>query len=107
MPGPGRYGPPRMVSVAKDLIIGRFPERELCTSHVERNNATIRLFVRRFTRLTYCFSKKLTNLRAAVALHVAYHNLCRRHSAHRITPAMAAGVTDRVWGLGELLQATP
>jgi len=62
-----------------------------------------RLFIRRFTRLSLCFSKKLENLAAAIALHVAYYNLCRRHSAHRVTPAMKAGITDHVWSLEELI----
>jgi hypothetical protein len=82
--------------------------KSICTSHVERNNLTIRHFIKRFTRftrLTLCFSKKLENLAAAVALHVAYYNFCRVHGTTRITPAMAAGITDHVWELDELLAA--
>ena len=60
--------------------------------------------MRRFARLSLSFSKKLDNLKAAVNLHVAYYNFCRRHSAHRLTPAMKAGVTNRLWSLEDLLQ---
>ena len=78
----------------------------ICTSHVERSNLTIRTFMRRFTRLSLGFSKKLENLAAAVALHVAHYNFCRVHgSLEGCTPAMAAGVTDHVWELDELLAA--
>jgi len=61
------------------------------------------LMCRRFTRLTNAFSKKLANLKTALALHFAYYNSCRIHQTLRVTPAMTAGVTDRVWDLGELL----
>jgi hypothetical protein len=77
--------------------------RSICTSHVERSNLTIRTFIRRFTRLTLGFSKKLENLNAAVALHVAHYNFCRVHSTIRKTPAMAAGVTNDIWTLEELV----
>lgn len=60
------------------------------------------MMCRRFTRLTNAFSKKLENLKAALALHLAYYNFCRIHQTLRVTPAMAAGVTDRVWGLADL-----
>jgi hypothetical protein len=81
------------------------PLASICTSHVERNNLTIRTFMRRFTRLSLGFSKKLENLAAAVALHVAHYNFCRVHSTLRVTPAMAAGVADHIWELDELLAA--
>lgn len=102
---PGRYAPPEMIQTEKRAIFGSLREGEICTSHVERNNLTIRTFIRRFTRLSLGFSKKLENLIAAVALHVGYYNLCRRHSAHRLTPAMKAGITNHVWTLPELLAA--
>ena len=79
--------------------------KSICTSHVERNNLTIRHWIKRFTRLSLCFSKKLENLAAAVALHVAYYNFCRVHGSLRVTPAMEAGITDHVWELDELLAA--
>ena len=72
---------------------------------VERQNLTMRMQLRRLTRLTNAFSKKLENLKAAVALHFAYYNFCRVHSSLRVTPAMGAGLTDHVWALGELLIA--
>ena len=73
------------------------------TSFVERNNGTIRQQLRRFTRMTYAFSKKVRNLRAAVALYVAWYDFCRIHGSLRVTPAMAAGVSDTVWELERLL----
>lgn len=102
---PGRYGPPIMVASERRQILGLddLPLQSICTSHVERNNLNIRTFMKRFTRLSLGFSKKLENLAAAVALHVAYHNLCRVHRTLRVTPAMAAAVTDHVWELDELL----
>jgi len=72
------------------------PAKTICTSQVERNNLTIRTFMRRFTRLSLGFSKKLENLAATVALHIAYYNFCRVHSSLRVTPAMEAGLTDHV-----------
>jgi hypothetical protein len=70
--------------------------------HVERCNLTIRTFIERFTRRTVCFSKKLDNLKAAVALHVFHYNFCRIHSALRSTPAMKAKLTNRLWKLEDL-----
>jgi IS1 family transposase len=102
---PGRYGPPSMVATERKQILGLtdIDPYSICTSHVERNNLTIRTFLRRFTRLTLGFSKKLENLSAAIGLHVAHYNFCRVHSTLRVTPSMAAGLTDHVWELDELL----
>ena len=75
----------------------------ICTSHIERQNLTMRMQIRRLTRLTNAFSKKWENLRAAIALHFAYYNFCRVHSSLRVTPAMEAGLTDHVWSLEEML----
>jgi hypothetical protein len=77
----------------------------ICTSHIERQNLTMRMQIRRLTRLTNAFSKKWDNLRAAIALHFAYYNFCRVHSSLRVTPAMEAGITDHVWSIAELLAA--
>jgi hypothetical protein len=77
--------------------------RRICTSHIERQNPTIRKAVRRLTRLTNAFSKKWDNLWAAYCLHFAWYNFCRIHQSLRITPAMEAGITDHVWELKELL----
>jgi hypothetical protein len=89
----------------KRVILGAPDEARISTSYVERSNLTTRMGLRRFTRLTNAFSKRLENLRAAVALHFAHYNLCRVHQTLRVTPAMEAGVTDHVWGLEELITA--
>jgi hypothetical protein len=73
------------------------------TSFVERQNLTMRMAMRRFTRLTNAFSKKLSHLKAAVALHFAFYNFCRVHQTLRVTPAMQAGIADHVWAIDELL----
>lgn len=77
--------------------------RHICTSHVERGNLTMRMQMRRFTRLTNAFSKKVDNLKAAVALHFAHYNYARIHSSLRITPAMAAGIATSPWSVGDLV----
>jgi hypothetical protein len=74
----------------------------ISTSYVERQNPTMRMSMRRFTRLTNAFSKKVENHAAAVALHFVHYNFCRIHQTLRVTPAMAAGVTDHVWEIGEI-----
>mgnify|MGYP001561240293 CR=1 FL=1 len=103
--GRGRYSPPKVLGVEKLAVSGHPDLDRICTSHVERQNLTMRMMMRRFTRLTNAFSKKLRNLRAAVALYFAYYNLCRVHQTLRVTPAMEAGVTDRIWTVGDLLDA--
>ena len=102
--GPGRYSPPRVVQVSSRRIFGNPDPTRVSTSHVERQNLTMRMQMRRFTRLTNGFSKKPENLWAAVALHFAWYNFVRVHRSLRVTPAMAAGVTGRVWELGELVE---
>lgn len=104
---PGRYGPPTIVDTDRRRIFGGGDPLSICTSHVERNNATIRTFIKRFCRLSYGFSKKLENLAAAVAVHVAYFNFCWRmrenHGGrYRLTPAMQAGLTDTLWDMERL-----
>jgi transposase-like protein/IS1 family transposase len=98
-----RYSPPRITEVISKMRIGNPSKADISTSYVERQNLTIRMGLRRFTRLTNAFSKKLDNLKAAVAIHFAYYNFCRVHSTLRVTPAMEAGLTDHVWSIGELL----
>lgn len=101
--GSGRYSPPSVSEVEKTAIIGS-PDLEMAsTSHVERSNLSIRMSNRRMTRLTNAFSKKLENHKAAMALHFANYNMCRVHRSLRVTPAMAAGITDHVWTIEELL----
>jgi IS1 family transposase len=103
VPGRGRYSPPKISGTKKYVINGEPDLDDLGTSHVERQNLTIRMEMRRFTRLTNGFSKKLSNLRAAVALHFCHYNFCRIHQTLGVTPAMEAGLTDHVWDVLELL----
>jgi IS1 family transposase len=104
--GPGRYAPPRVTGAERTVIAGSPDQVHISTSHIERQNLTMRMSMRRFTRLTNAFSKKFENLQAAVALHFAHYNLVRLHKTLRVTPAMAANVTDRVWSLAELVERT-
>lgn len=101
--GEQRYSPAEVVDVEVVPRAGNPVPERICTSHVERQNLTMRMQMRRLTRLSNGFSKKWENLRAAVALHFAYYNLCRIHSSLRVTPAMEAGLTDHAWSLAELL----
>src|SRR4051794_34029456 len=95
-----------VASVRRQLIGGLdLDPYSICTSHVERNNLTIRTFMRRFTRLSLGFSKKLDNLKTAVSLHVAHYNFCRLHGTLGMTPAMAADVVNDFWTLDDLLAA--
>lgn len=98
-----RYSPPDVVEAVPTPIYGDPDPNKICTSHVERQNLTMRMHMRRLTRLTNGFSKKWENLRAALALHFAWYNFVRVHSTiPRVTPAMEAGITDHVWDLSEL-----
>jgi IS1 family transposase len=100
-----RYSAPEVSSMQKIEVMGR-PERDLIsTSHIERLNGTTRLHMRRLTRLTYAFRKKIENFEAAVALHFAYYNFVKTHSAVRCTPAMAAGVEKSFWTVEDLVEA--
>jgi IS1 family transposase len=87
-----RYSPPEVVSIEKSIIAGNPIPRNICTSHIEKQNHTLRMHCRRLTRLTNAFSKKLENFKAAVALNFAYYNFVKTHGSIRCTPAMAAGV---------------
>ncbi|HYE03806.1 MAG TPA: IS1 family transposase [Phycisphaerales bacterium] len=98
-----RYSPCACLHSMKVPVFGRPIPGDICTSHVERQNLTMRMGMRRFTRLTNAFSKKLANLRAAVALHFVHYNFCRVHTALRVTPAMELGIADHVWELDELV----
>jgi IS1 family transposase len=100
----GRYSPPKVVSATKHVIFGDPDQAHISTSYVERQNLTMRMSMRRFTRLTNAFSKKVENLRAAVALHFAHYNLVRVHKTLRTTPAMAAGVVPNLWSMQELVE---
>jgi IS1 family transposase len=101
-----KYSAAKFVSVEKRSVTGS-PDMDLVsTSYIERLNATTRLHMRRLTRLTLAFSKKLENFEAAVGLHFAYYNLVKRHGSLRMTPAMAAGIERDFWSVGDLVEAT-
>lgn len=102
--GPDWFRPSsRVTSITTKAIIGDPEPTRISTSHMERANRTWRMQLRRFTRLTDAFSKKLVNLQAAVAIFMAFYNFCRVHQTLRVTPAMEAGLTDRVWTMRDLL----
>lgn len=103
-PADHRYEPPRDPFITKKTAHGAPNLDRASTSHVERANLTVRMHVRRFTRLCNGFSKKIENHRAAVSLHVAWYNFCRVHESLRVTPAMEAGITDHVWSVQELVE---
>jgi hypothetical protein len=85
------------------VVSGNPDPKHISTSFVERQNLTMRMGMRRFTRLTNGFSKKVDNLRHAVALHFMHYNFCRVHQTLRVTPAMEAGLAGHVWGIEELV----
>ena len=101
-----RYSAPDFVSSEKIVVIGNPDNDLISTSYVERLNATTRLHMRRLTRLTLAFSKKLDNFEAAVGLHFAYYNFVKKHSTVKCTPAMAAGVATDYWSVADLVKAT-
>jgi len=101
--GEQRYSPAKIIDAVPVPIYGNPDPERICTSHVERQNLTIRMQMRRLTRLTNGFSKKWENLKAAFAFFFAHYNFCRVHSSIRVTPAMEAGITDHIWTLGELI----
>lgn len=101
-----RYSPPQCIAATPRVIQGNPDPSQISTSYVERQNLTMRMAMRRFTRLTNAFSKKVENLEHAVALHFMYYNFARPHKTLGPipkTPAMAAGVTNRVWTLEEIV----
>jgi len=103
--GEQRYSPAEVVEVVVVPKIGMPDYERICTSHIERQNLSIRMGMRRMTRLTNAFSKKWANLKYAYALWFAFYNFCRTHRTLRVTPAMEAGLTDHVWNLAELVAA--
>ena len=102
--GERRYSPPTITGVFHRIMTGSPKIRGISTSYVERQNLTMRMQMRRFTRLTNGFSKKLINLKAACALHFANYNFCRIHQTLKCTPAMEAGITNRLWNMEDLLE---
>jgi len=99
-----KYSPVEYTGSKIATINGDPDEKHISTSFAERQNLTMRMKMRRFTRLTNAFSKKVENLEAAVALHFMHYNFCRIHQSLRVTPAMEAGVTDHVWGIDEIVK---
>jgi len=100
----GRYSPPQIIETKRKPVSGNPDLTMACTSHVERANLTIRMGLRRFTRLTNAFSKKLRNHEAAIALFFAHYNYCRKHRTLKTTPAVASKLTDHVWSVRQLLE---
>lgn len=101
--GEQRYSPAEVVDSVPVEIMGRPVRSRICTSHIERQNLSVRMGMRRMTRLTNGFSKKWENLDAAYALWFAYYNFCRRHATLRVSPAMESGLADHLWSVEELI----
>lgn len=108
-----RYSPPPCIGAERRIVLGNPDRKHISTSYVERQNLTMRMSMRRYTRLTNAFSKKVENLTAACALHFCHYNFCRVHKTLGTTPAVSAGVADHVWTISELVglleaaEATP
>jgi IS1 family transposase len=101
--GASRYSPPTCIGSKVEYVIGGADPSHISTSYVERQNLTMRMGMRRFTRLTNAFSKKVENLMHGVSVHFVHYNFCRVHQTLRTTPAMAAGLADHAWSIKELL----
>lgn len=101
--GEHRYSPPACKGAERNVVTGVPDPKHISTSFAERNNLTMRMQMRRFTRLTNAFSKKVENHACAVALHFMYYNFVRIHQSLKITPAMAAGVTDKLWEMSDIV----
>ncbi len=102
-----RYSPGEVIGITNVIVTGDPDPRHISTSFVERQNLTMRMSMRRFTRLTNAFSKKLANHEAAIALHYMHYNYCRVHKTLRVTPAMEAGIAGHVWSIEELVNLLP
>jgi hypothetical protein len=101
--GEKRYSPPECISCERHTVMGNPDPEHISTSYIERQNLTMRMSMRRFTRLTNAFSKKIENHSAAVALYMMYYNFGRKHQTLGTTPAVKAGVADHIWSVGELV----
>lgn len=102
-----RYSPAVCTGCEKKAVIGAPDRRHISTSYVERQNLTMRMNIRRFTRLTNAFSKKLENHIHSVALFYMHYNFCRIHQTLRVTPAMEAGISSHVWSIAEIVSLLP
>jgi hypothetical protein len=100
--GEARYSPANVIGVEEKHVCGMADSRHVSTSFVERQNLTMRMAMRRFTRLTNGFSKKVENHAHAIAIHYMHYNYCRIHQTLRVTPAMQAGLSSRVWEIEDL-----
>lgn len=98
-----RYSPAQCQGITKNAIVGNPEEKHISTSYVERQNLTMRMQMRRFTRLTNAFSKKIENHIHAVALFYVWYNFVRIHQTLRVTPAMEAGLSQHVWSVSEIV----
>lgn len=98
-----RYSPPECIATREVVISGRPERRHISTSYVERQNLTMRMHMRRFTRLTNAHSKKIENHVASIAIHYLHYNFCRVHETLRVTPAMESGLADHVWSIEEMI----
>lgn len=105
--GEQKYSPPKCKGCKKNAITGDPDERHISTSFAERQNLTMRMNMRRFTRLTNAFSKKIENHARAISLYFMHYNFCRIHQTLRATPAMRAGVADHVWSIEEVVGLLP
>jgi IS1 family transposase len=101
--GNRRYSPAECIGIEKKVVKGRPDPKHISTSYIERQNLTVRMSNRRFTRLTNAFSKKIENHAASLAIHYMHYNFVRIHQSLRITPAMAAGVTNRLWSIEDVV----
>lgn len=102
----GKYSPPSLYSAEKSIVVGNPAPEHTSTSYVESQNLTTRMHIRRLTRLTNAFSKKLENFKAAIGLHFGCYNFVKMHKTLRTTPAMAAGVVKELWTVADLVERT-
>jgi 3-methyladenine DNA glycosylase/8-oxoguanine DNA glycosylase len=102
-----RYSPAKCIGSDMKIVSGNPDPKHVSTSFVERQNLSMRMSIRRFTRLTNAFSKKVENHAAAVTIWFMYYNFCRVHQTLRVTPAMEAGIADHVWSLDEMCDLLP
>jgi IS1 family transposase len=98
-----RYGPARCIGCEREAVLGSPDPKHVSTSYIERQNLTMRMSMRRFTRLTNAFSKKIENHSAAVALYMMYYNFGRKHQTLGTTPAVKAGIADHIWSVEEIV----
>ena len=102
-----QYSPAKIIAIKREAVWGQPNQDKICTSHTERANGSMRTFIKRMGRLTYCFSKKWENHEAALGLYFCHYNFCRKHrSLNGQTPAMANGLADHVWTVAEMIENT-